>query len=291
MLEPIESHLKNEKLRIDSEIERIKADEEIKKQNGINTRISMLIGLGMYQTINEFVWKSRLNTDDEETFLRVNLELFSDEDFNEFISNLTEKVSKEKETIAFREAEQKAEAERIDIMKKELEEEKQRVAKEIEEMKQQRAIGRNEALSNLGLGTVSFNPNWVFMKKLNGISIVNMVHQDDVLNMNADEWKDKFDEVKSQFEILKAEEQKTEAINESIIKEKLIKEQEQKAAAIIVGAEVAERERKDNMSDKELYIDYLERLKDVPVPELKTKKWQNYILTITKAIDNFKNIN
>jgi hypothetical protein len=291
LLEPIESHLKDEKNRIDTVIERLKAEEEEKKQKGINDRIAILIGLGMYQTINEFVWKSRLNPDDEETFLRVNLELFSEEDFNEFVSSLTEKVTREKEIFTYREAEQKAEAERIEKMKKELEEEKERVANEMQEMKQQRAVARNEALANLGLGTVSFNPNWVFMKKANGISIVNMVHQDDVLNMSADEWKGKFEEVKSEYERLKAEEQKAEAINEAIIKEKLIKEQEQKAAAIIVGAEVAEKERKDNMSDKELYIDYLERLKDVPVPELKTKKWQNYILTITKAIDNFKNIN
>jgi len=118
-----------------------------------------------------------------------------------------------------------------------------------------------------------------------------MIHQDDVLNMGSDEWKAKFQEVKSEYERLKAEEEKAEAINEAILKDKLIKEQEQKAAAIIVGAEVAEKERRDNMSDKDLYIDYLERLKDVPVPELKTKKWQNYILTITKAIDNFKNMN
>lgn len=291
MLEPIESHLKNEKLRIDTEIERLKAEEEEKKQKGINDRIAILIGLGMYQTINEFVWKSRLNPDDEETFLRVNLELFSEDDFNEFVSNLTEKVCKEKETIAIRDAEQKAEAERIEKMKRELEEEKERMAKEMQEMKQQRAIGRNEALANLGLGTVSFNPHWVFMKKANGVSIVNMIHQDDVLNMGSDEWKAKFQEVKAEYERLKAEEEKAEAINEAILKEKLIKEQEQKAAAIIVGAEVAEKERRDNMSDKDLYIDYLERLKDVPVPELKTKKWQNYILTITKAIDNFKNMN
>ena len=291
LLEPIESHLKNEKLRIDTEIERIKAEEEEKKQKSLNDRISVLIGIGMYQTVNEFVWKSRLNPDDEETFLRVNLELFSDEDFEDFVSTLTEKVNREKEIIASREAEQKAEAERIEKMRKELEQEKERVAKEMQEMKQQRAIGRNEALANLGLGTVSYNPHWVFMKKANGVSIVNMVHQDDVLNMNAEEWKFKFEEVKSQFQLLKAEEEKAEAINEAILKDKLLKEQEEKAAVIIVGSEVAEKERKENMSDKELYIDYLERLKDVPIPELKTKKWQNYILTITKAIDNFKNMN
>jgi hypothetical protein len=285
MLEPIESHLKNEKLRIDTEIERIKAEEEEKKQNAINYRITILMGLGMWQTQTEFVWKSRLNPDDEETFLRVNLELFSDEDFEDFVSNLTEKVNREKEIIASREAEQKAEAERIETMRKELEDEKQRVAKEMLEMKQQRAIGRNEALANLGLGTVSYNPHWVFMKKVNGVSIVNMVHEDDVLNMNADEWKAKFEAVKSEYQVLKAEEERLEAINEALFKEKLLKEQN------IQGDETIKVDFIYGKSDKELYINYLDRLKQVTVPVLATKKWQSYILTITKAIDNFKNMN
>jgi hypothetical protein len=238
------------------------------------------MGLGMWQTQTEFVWKSRLNPDEEETFLRVNLELFSDEDFEDFVSNLTEKVNREKEIIASREAEQKAEAERIETMRKELEEEKQRIAKDMLEMKQQRAIGRNEALANLGLGTVSYNPHWVFMKKVNGVSIVNMVHEDDVLNMNADEWKAKFEAVKSEYQVLKAEEERLEAINEALLKEKLLKEQNIQGDETIYGK-----------SDKDLYINYLDRLKQVTVPVLATKKWQSYILTITKAIDNFKNMN
>lgn len=285
MLEPIESHLKNEKLRIDTEIERIKAEEEEKKQNAINYRITILMGLGMWQTQNEFVWKSRLNPDDEETFLRVNLELFSDEDFEDFVSNLTEKVNREKEIIASREAEQKAEAERIETMRKELEEEKQRVAKEMLEMKQQRAIGRNEALANLGLGTISYNPHWVFMKKVNGVSIVNMVHEDDVLNMNADEWKAKFEAVKSEYQVLKAEEERLEAINDSDFLERWNSEKN------IQGDETIKVDFIYGKSDKELYINYLDRLKQVTVPVLATKKWQSYILTITKAIDNFKNMN
>ena len=282
MLEPIESHLKNEKLRIDTEIERIKAEEEEKKQNAINYRITILMGLGMWQTQTEFVWKSRLNPDDEETFLRVNLELFSDEDFEDFVSNLTEKVNREKEIIASREAEQKAEAERIETMRKELEEEKQRVAKEMLEMKQQRAIGRNEALANLGLGTLSYNPHWVFMKKVNGVSIVNMVHEDDVLNMNADEWKAKFEAVKFEYQVLKAEEERLEAINNSDFLERWNN---------IQGDETIKVDFIYGKSDKELYINYLDRLKQVTVPVLATKKWQSYILTITKAIDNFKNMN
>jgi hypothetical protein len=282
MLEPIESHLKNEKLRIDTEIERIKAEEEEKKQNAINYRITILMGLGMWQTQTEFVWKSRLNPDDEETFLRVNLELFSDEDFEDFVSNLTEKVNREKEIIVSREAEQKAEAERIETMRKELEEEKQRVAKEMLEMKQQRAIGRNEALANLGLGTLSYNPHWVFMKKVNGVSIVNMVHEDDVLNMNADEWKAKFEAVKSEYQVLKAEEERLEAINNSDFLERWNN---------IQGDETIKVDFIYGKSDKELYINYLDRLKQVTVPVLATKKWQSYILTITKAIDNFKNMN
>jgi len=45
------------------------------------------------------------------------------------------------------------------------------------------------------------------------------------------------------------------------------------------------------MSDKDLYLDYVSRISNVSAPELKTKKWQSYINTITKTIDTFKNIN
>jgi hypothetical protein len=275
MLDPIESHLKNERLRIDSEIERLKAEEEEKKKSFINDRINALISLGMYQTMTEFIWRSTLNPEEEENFLRVNLELFSDYDFNEFVTFLSQKVKAEKEAIIFRDAQQKAEAERIEKMRNELEEEKQSIAKEMREIKEIRAVSRNESLCNLGLGTVSYNPHWVFMKKSN-VSIVDMVHKDDVLNMSADEWKEKFEQVKSDYEILKAEEEKLEAINEALFKEKLLKEQDD----FVYGK-----------SDKDLYIDYLDRLKQVPVPVLATKKWQSYILTITKAIENFKKIN
>jgi hypothetical protein len=268
MLEPIESHLKNEKLHIDTEIERIKAEEEEKKQNFINNRINALISLGMYQTMTEFIWRSTLNPEEEENFLSVNLELFSDDDFNEFVTTLSQKVKAEKESIILRDAQQKAEADRIEEMRKEL-----------REMKELRAVSRNESLSNLGLSTVSFNPYWVFLKKANGVTIVDMVHQDEVLNMSADEWKAKFEQVKSDYEVLKAEEEKLEAINEAVFKEKLLKEEDLKVDFVY------------GKSDKELYINYLDRLKQVQVPVLATKKWQSYILTITKAIDNFKNIN
>jgi len=295
MLEPIETHLKNEKLRIDAEVERIKAEEEERKQQAINLRINKLMDLGMFQTINEFVWKSKLNPEQEETFLRVNLELFSDEDFEDFVTNLSEIVRAENETIALREAEQKAEAERIEFMRKELEDEKERMAKEMREMKEQRAIARNEALAQLGLGVVSFNPYWLFSSKSKSLErIIPIVHQDEVLNLDSEQWKLKFEHIKIQVDSLKqkdadAEAEEVEELKQKIKEDELKKLEEEKLAK--EKAEAEEKERLAGMSDKDLYTDYLDRLKQVPTPELKTKKWQNYILTIIKAIDNFKNMN
>ena len=51
LLEPIESHLKDEKNRIDTVIERLKAEEEEKKQAFINNRISILIGFCLEKQI------------------------------------------------------------------------------------------------------------------------------------------------------------------------------------------------------------------------------------------------
>lgn len=294
MLEPIESHLKNEKVRIDDIIERLKAEEEERKNKFINDRISALIGLNMFQTMTEFVWKSKLNPEEEESFLRVNLELFSDDDFNSFVEDLKKRIDSENKIIAERDAKVKAEAEELERKRKEIDEEKHRVEKEMQEMKAERAVGRRQKLAELGLGTLSFNPHWVFMKKAGGIQVINIIHEEQVLNLSGAEWNTKLEEIKTEVAKLHVEEATAESVEQKIREEKLkeanvaqakAEEERKKAEA------AAEAERLASMSDKDLYLDYVSRLYNVPAPELKTKKWQSYVNTIAKTIETFKNMN
>lgn len=424
MLEPIETHLKNEKQRIDDEKKRIEEEEEAKKQAAINERISILMGLGMYQTVTEFVWKSRLNPEEEETFLRINLELWSDEDFTQWVNELTTRNESEQKIIDDREAKQKEEAE---LAKKEAE----RIAKEKEDLenekanfKRERASLRNAKLAEIGLSTISFNPYWIYVKRSGKLGIdskmISIVHIDDVLNMDTAVWNDLFEKIKVDVAKLKEEDdaalkieeeerknqqeeqdrinqenQRREARNKTLLsmgstlfasnwmyensllistedvknldaenwnkkleeinlhisnlklsaarKEarnktlvslgiilsgsdwmfnstKLLnvdevyllnteewaqkieditktvsdlknKQKEESDKLAKDKLEQEEKDRKANMSDKEIYLDYINSLKAVRVPELKTKKWAGYLQTIVKTIDTFKNMN
>ena len=320
LLEPIEYHLKDEKNRIDTVIERLKAEEEEKKQAFINNRISILIGLNMFQTMTEFVWKSKLNPDDEETFLRVNLELFSDEDFDTFVDELKQRIDIENNIISQRDAKAKAESEELERERKNIEEEKKQLEHEMKEMREQRAVIRNAQLSQLGLGTLSFFNYWVYVYKVPPRPtelIYSTVSYDEVYNLSKSEWDAKFEDVKNKLAeiILKDEAAFVESearkleLSKEVEKQKLEEAQkdeepvpqwkikydsqfnggsntppEKKAAA-------AEAERLASMSDKDLYLDYVSRISNISAPELKTKKWQSYINTITKTIDTFKNIN
>lgn len=422
MLEPIETHLKNEKQRIDDEKKRIEEEEEAKKQAAINTRINILMGLGMYQTVTEFVWKSKLNPEEEETFLRINLELWSDEDFTHWVNELTARNESEKKIIDDREAKQKEEAE---LARKEAE----RIAKEKEDLenekanfKRERASLRNAKLAEIGLGTISFNPYWCYINRSGKLltKIVSVVHTDDVLNMDTAVWNDLFEKIKSDVAKLKEEDdaalkieeeerknkqeeqdrineenQRNEARNKTLLsmgitlsgnnwmfdnsllistqdvrnldaenwnnkleeinvhlsnlklsaarkeaRNKTLvslgltlsannwmfdstiltsaedvymldttqwaqkieeitktvfdlknKQKEESDKAAKEKLEQEEKDRKANMSDKELYLDYINSLKAVLAPQLKTKKWAGYLQTITKTIDTFKNMN
>ena len=301
LLEPIESHLKDEKNRIDTVIEKLKAEEEEKKQAFINNRISTLIGLNMFQTMTEFVWKSKLNPDDEQTFLRVNLELFSDEDFDTFVDELKQRIDIENNIISERDSKAKAESEELERERKKIEEEKKQLEQEMKEMREQRAVIRNAQLSQLGLGTLSFFNYWVYVYKVPTRPtelMYSTVSYDEVYNLSKSEWDAKFEEVKTKLAeiILKDEAAFVESearkleLSKEVEKQKI--EQAQKDEEKRKKAEAAaEAERIASMSDKDLYLDYVSRISNVSAPELKTKKWQSYINTITKTIDTFKNIN
>jgi hypothetical protein len=269
MLSPIELHLKSEKDRIDAEKEEIKKREEQAKVAVINERSNKLIRLGGVLLMTEYVWKSRIN-DTEISTPRINLELFTDEEFEEFVGLIVKEKEVEDAQIKAEEERKKAEQAQLAESQKQLQEERakfqaeqDKIKKEMDDFKQQRATLRNNFLVKLGLGTMSFNTNWVYIPKNNIQLFVNIISYDDVLNLNNQEWDNKLAEIKVTIAKLKADDEvKAENLVEKIALS----------------------------SDKEKYEDYIDRLKEQPVPEMSTKKWTTYVTSVTKSLNTFKNM-
>jgi hypothetical protein len=269
MLSPIELHLKSEKDRIDAEKEEIKKREEEAKLNVINERSNKLIRLGGLLLMTEYIWKSKIDNTEIST-PRINLELFSDEEFDEFVAEIIKKKEFDDTYLQAEEERKKAEQAQLAEAQKQLQEEREKfeaeqdkVKKEMNDFKQQRATLRNNLLVNLGLGTMSFNTNWVYIPKNNIQLFVNIISYDDVLNYTNDEWDNKLAEIKVIIAKLKADD---EVKSENLV------------------------EKVAFASDKEKYDDYIDRLKEQPVPEMTTKKWTNYVTSVTKSLNTFKNM-
>jgi hypothetical protein len=276
MLSPIELHLKSEKDRIDAEKEEIKKREEEAKLAVINERSNKLIRLGGLLLITEYIWKSKIDNTEIST-PRINLELFSDEEFDEFVAEIVKKKESDDAFLQAEEERKKAEQAQLAESQKELQEERakfqaeqEKIKKEMDDFKQQRATLRNNYLVQLGLGTMSFNTNWVYIPKNNIQLFVNIISYDDVLNLSNQEWDNKLAEIKVTVAKLKADDEVTtngKAGYEVKIDTTLLKS-----------------------SDKEKYDDYIDRLKEQPVPEMTTKKWTNYVTSVTKSLNTFKNM-
>jgi hypothetical protein len=269
MLSPIEMHLKSEKDRIDAEKEEIKKREEEVKIAVINERSNKLIRLGGLLLMTEYIWKSKIDNTEIST-PRINLELFSDEEFDEFVAEIVKKKESDDAFLQAEEERKKAEQTQLAESQKQLQEERakfqaeqDKIKKEMDDFKQQRATLRNNFLVQLGLGTMSFNTNWVYIPKNNIQLFVNIISYDDVLNLTNQEWDDKLAEIKVTVAKLKADDEvKTENVVEKIA----------------------------FSSDKEKYDDYIDRLKEQPVPEMSTKKWSTYVASVTKSLNTFKNM-
>jgi hypothetical protein len=273
MLSPIELHLKSEKDRIDEEKEQIKKREEEAKLAIINDRSNKLIRLGGVLLMTEYIWKSKIDNTEIST-PRINLELFSDEEFDEFVSEIKKKKESDDAQLKAEEEKKKAEQAQFAEAQKQLQEERanlqaeqDKIKKEMDDFKQQRATLRNNFLVQLGLGTMSFNPNWVYIPKNNIQLFVNIISYDEVINYTNDEWDVKIAEIKVMVAKLKADDE---------VKSEIV--------------DIADKERVAGLSDKEKYEDYIDRLKEQPVPEMSTKKWTTYVTSVTKSLNTFKNM-
>jgi hypothetical protein len=219
--------------------------------------------------MTEYIWKSKIDNTEIST-PRINLELFSDEEFDEFVAEIVKKKELDDAYLQADEERKKAEQVQLAEAQKQLQEEREKfeaeqdkVKKEMNDFKQQRATLRNNLLLNLGLGTMSFNTNWVYIPKNNIQLFVNIISYDDVLNYTNDEWDNKLAEIKVTIAKLKADD---EVKSENLV------------------------EKVAFATDKEKYDDYIDRLKEQPVPEMTTKKWSNYVTSVTKSLNTFKNM-
>jgi hypothetical protein len=256
MLQPIESHLKSEKERIDSEKDLIRKREEEEKLAIINTRTLKLINLGMVQTMTEFIWTSRYG--EGISTPRINLELFSDEEFNEFLTDLEANKKIDDDYFIAELEKKKAEQLKLEEDQKKLQEERAKFEKEQDNFKSQRAVLRNKILVDLGL--TEFNKDWVYIKS--DKQVINIISCDDVLNL--------------------PDERVTLSSEGWEVKLKFIRQE-----IITLSKEKVEDE---GLSDKEKFEIYITYLTNFPAPQMNTKKWSAIVQGVLKSLSSFKNM-
>lgn len=292
MLSPIEDHLKNEKQRIDDEIENLKRIEQEAKDKFINDRIFRLLSLGFAQTMTEFIWYSKLNVSNTESFLKINIELWSNEDFDEFTNRIEQINKTEQDTLIFQDEQRRAQEQRIKEERQKLEEEQNKLKAETDKLREEmakikndRTQFRNSVLTNLGLGVFSFNNYWSYFKRKNAFDNVSIISIEEVENFSNEEWQNAIVSIDARIEELKRQDQ----IDEEADKRKILDEKSEQ----IDIEEIAEEKLNifiSNLSDKEKFEVYVASLLDITAPEMKTKKYQGFVTGLVKSISSFRNM-
>lgn len=262
LITPIEEYLKDQKAKIDEELENIKMQEELKKQAKIKDRHNSLLQAGMSLVGNEYIWNDRNDNIDSLSFATINLETLSDEEFKFFVDEVAIKIQQANATYDSISKER----ERLLEEQQKLKEEQEAMRKEIEQMKLMRTQHRVTELTNLGLVPSSLFGVQQMCYQRNTIFIPVISFQD-IEEQNTEDWKRIFfnvNELIKQYEKLKAEDT-----------QKQIEQEE---------ATIKEQERLTGLSDKEKVADYCKRLFEVPTPELKTLKWKKELRVITTTI-------
>lgn len=272
LITPIEEYLKDQKAKIDEELEAIKMQEELKKQAKIKERHNALLQAGMNLVGNEYIWNDRSDAMNSLSFATINLETLGDEEFQFFVDETTIKIQRENaiyDSIS-------KERERLLEEQRKLKEEQEAMRKEIEQMKSMRTQHRVTQLTNLGLVASSLFgvEQMCYPRNMTFIPVISL---QDIQEHNTEDWEHIFHNVnelvkrfRSEDEKLKAEETRRQTEQAEAIR----KEQEAKA----------EQERLTGLSDKEKVADYCKRLLEVPTPEVKTLKWKKELKVITTTI-------
>lgn len=295
MITPIEEYLKDEKARIDFEIEQIKAREEEARQQKIKQRHETLLQAGMNRIGNEYIWTSPNNPLLTESFAAVNLETLGDEQFDEYVSSFRERAKTEQDAYD-REQLRKAEKELLLEMEREklaqeqrklmeeqekMRQEQENMRKEMEELKNARTNARLIQLSELGLIPVP-HLNAIGYRK--GSDYIALVGIQEVRDAMADEWQNLYSMLQNKSNSLKAEDEKKRAEEIERLKKEAIEAEEQRKKQAQEQEAKIEQERLAGLSDKDKMIDYCQKLLEIPTPELKTLKWKKELKVIHTTI-------
>jgi len=294
LINPIEEHLKAQKLKIDEEIESIKRQGEERRQAIIMARHNKLLEIGFSLVGNEYTWTNPNNQLDGECFPSVNIETMSEQEFSDYVLTMSYTISREKEKYEFEQKKIldekiKLDEERLALLKvqEELKAEQERMRKELEELKIARITQRLSHLTNLGL-TIQRNQSWenviCFTRFDKNIPIVD---EEKVRDCSQGEWDLLLQNITKRVSDLTKECE----INQENERERIRKEAEIKAANDLKEKEILEErleaERIAMLSDKEKLSDYSRRLLDVPTPEIKTIKWSKELKKVTEVIVNY----
>lgn len=268
MLEPIETHLVSEKNKIDLEIKRIEELKEAKRLAAIQERADRLTNIGMFHGVNEFIWKSAIS-ETEITLLNINLETLSDAYFDEFYERtrtlINEEVAeiKRQEEIRIAEA-QRVEAEllaeklrmeeelnKIKAEREEIEKQRMEIAKQVEEIQNQRATTRTNALIELGLvidtswwGLPPTERTLMFIPMM----FIPLVSQYSVKTQSDEEWSIVIAEIRTEVVLWKDLEQTAKQEREEAMRKKVEAEIEAKRAE---EAKQIEAQRLADLADAE----------------------------------------
>lgn len=254
LIEPIETRLQAEKDRIDTEKENIRLEKERKIQELLDSRKNKLYQSGM--VINSFgnlYYKEYVIT-------LPGLQDMTEEAFNEFYNKVQEQIKADQETKAIEEAEQEkkrleliAESERLEKLRQEqammqakIDEDNRKIQAEKDRLQREKEMAGFKAKAQAEA-------------KLNAEKLANaeIRLQKEKADAEIQRLKDEAD--KKEQEKLKAEQ---------IAKERLEEEQRQREQA----------------KDKDKLLLYVEDLKAVPVPQLKSLKMRQLMQDVTNLV-------
>lgn len=298
MITPIEEYLKEQKSKIDDELEAIRLREEEEKQSKIRKRHETLISIGMKLIGNEYIWESVSIGPPElkigkMSLAVVNLETLDDNDFLEFVEEARmlhiadqENLEKERAIKLQQERILQEERQKLEVEQKKLLEEQQRIKaendkmrKEMEDMIALRTENRITQLTNMGL-VLSLDA--ICYRR--GMQTIPLIPISNIRGATLEDWPEIFNSVTKLVNTYKKEDEKLREVENEKIRKEAIEAEEAKRKQKEEEAERVEQERLAGLSDKQKVADYCRRLLEVPTPDVKTLKWKKELKIITTTI-------
>lgn len=303
LIEPLENDLKAKKDAIDSEKERIKKEDEEKKEKLIQQRLHTLIDQGMsfngeYYAIGENI---KLSV--------VDVRNMTDETFKTLFDSVVEVADKIKEAQRIKDEEAKAEsdrlkAEREDFERKKAEQEKKEqefaerelnLAKAEENAKQEKIRNRSAKVQNLGLVFDHVKQLFVYKTKdFGGLEY----QKEFVLSYTDEQFESVYENAKSLITNLRNKQTEKDVLDAEAEKERIIKEEN---ARLLEEQNKKEEEEKlaiEQMPDVEKVNTYLSNLLKFAIetkPEIKNEfmrsKFENIYNRCIELLEQKKSIN